>query len=63
MDVLDVPRQNAVKESVEDQHHHYTEQVVLVALNRGNMDVTPLHTNALYLIVGEVLCTETKRSG
>ena len=61
MDVFDVPRQDAVEQRVEDQHHHHAEQVILITLDRRDVDVTPLYTDALYLVVCKVLRPETER--
>ena len=61
MHVLDVPGEQRVQECVEDHHEDDVEQVVLIVLHWRLGDVVPLHTNALYLVEGEVFGAQTKR--
>ena len=63
MYVFYVPGEHEVHHSIEHHHKQHHEQVVLVALHRRDVDVVPLHPNALYLIKRKVLGAKSKGRG
>ena len=63
MHMLDVPDEDGVDETVQDHHERDHEEVVLVPLHRGDVDVVVLHPNTHLLIEGKVLGAQAKGCG
>ena len=61
--VFYVPGEHEVHHGVKYHHKQHHEQVVLVVLHRRDIDVVPLHPNALYLIKRKVFGTESEGGG
>ena len=61
--MLDVPDEDGVDEAVKDHHESDHEEVVLIPLHRGDVDVVVLHPHAHLLIEGKVLGPQAKGSG
>ena len=54
-DVLDVPGEHPVKRSIKEHHDDGHDEGVAVSLLRALVDVVPLNTDALLLVLGKVL--------
>ena len=61
--VFYVPGEHEVHHGVEHHHEQHHEQVILVVLHWCDVDVVPLHSNALYLIKRKVLGAEPEGGG
>lgn len=59
-DVLNVPGQYPVNESVEQHHEDGNDEGVAVVLLRTDPDVAPLNPDALLFVTGEILTAVSK---
>ena len=62
IDVLNVPDEDTINEAIQYHHQQNHEKVVLVSLNRRDVDVGVLNPDTHFLIISKVLRPQTKRS-